>query len=148
MIEALLDLHFADPDRASTFNCSTCIAGVKRLRKCDEDRLDFTEEDGNIWPMRVTEGGSFFGFCPAKAKRNIVAQQLFSVLMLCAETGAQYYSGGIAEQPFWWIDLASWFLPRYNDLRFYSRARSILGDGKKDSKNGNHKKLPRIPNKR
>jgi hypothetical protein len=27
------------------------------------------------------------------------------------------------------VDLISWFLPYYSDLKFYSRARVILGDG-------------------
>lgn len=46
--------------------------------------------------------------------------------------------GPLSEQPDWWVDLLSWFLPYYSDMKFYSRARAILGDGteKKGVKRG------------
>lgn len=143
MIEALLELQFAEPDRAKQFQCQTCPNSIKKIRRCEESREDFTMEDGNIWPMRVQEGGSLFGFCPAKASRNPMALLNFKALMVCFQTGLHWQIGGISEQPEWWIDLVYWFTSRYDDLRFYSRAKAILGDGK----NGSHKKSTGISNK-
>jgi hypothetical protein len=147
MIEALLELRFADSDRAKQFDCAKCPPQIQKIRRCKEDREDFNSDDGNIWPMRVSDGGQLFGFCPAKATQKHDINMLYQTLMITAETGALYESGGIVDQPAWWVDIAGWFLTRYNDLRFYSRAKSILGDGKGAKNNGNIKGQPRIPNK-
>jgi hypothetical protein len=138
MIEALLDLQFAEPERAKMFDCSSCIANVKKIRRCEEDK-EFTSDDGHIWPMRVFEGGSLFGFCPGKAQRHVEAAAIYKALIVCAETGTHLGTGGIIDQPSWWIDLVSWFLPRYNEQRFYARAKAILGDSKAVN-NGNIKR--------
>jgi hypothetical protein len=56
----------------------------------------------------------------------------FRLLTIAAESGnINLYDGGIIEQPEWWIDELSWFLPFYSHHRFVSRAKMILGDGKK-----------------
>jgi len=39
--------------------------------------------------------------------------------------------GPLMDQPGWWIDLLSWFLPFYNDQKFWSRAKAILGSDNK-----------------
>jgi len=39
-----------------------------------------------------------------------------------------YEAGGLADQPDWWIDLSSWFLRRYDDAKFASRVRAVLGE--------------------
>jgi len=55
-------------------------------------------------------------------------------LTIAAESGTiNLYDGGIADQPDWWIDELSWFLPVYSHHQFISRAKMILGDGKKKS---------------
>lgn len=54
---------------------------------------------------------------------------MFRLLSVSAETGMMYESGGLADQPEWWIELSSWFLRRYDDAKFASRVRAVLGDG-------------------
>lgn len=147
MIEALLELHSAPPDRVSAFTCATCPQKVKALRRCAEDRTDFTEKDGNFWPIQIQKGGALFGFCPAKATWDAGVASLFRALILADRTGANWVSGGISEQPTWWVELASEFLPRLEETRFYARARAIMGDGTKPStgaSNGSHKARSRI----
>lgn len=111
--------------------------------------MDFTDADGPFWPIRVQDGGALFGFCPGKATWNSEAASIYKAIQVCERTGAHWQEGGIADQPDWWIDLVSEFLPRLDDLRFYSRARAILGDGKAQSggaKNGTGQKQARVPN--
>lgn len=79
--------------------------------------------------MYVSKGGSGFGFCPGKATWSAVNVQMFQLLTVSAETGNMFNAGGLSDQPTWFIDSLAWFLARYNDLKFYSRARAILGDG-------------------
>jgi hypothetical protein len=101
-----------------------------------EDRWDFNSKDGSIWPMYVHKGGELFGFCPAKATWDPGTQELYKMLLVAAETGALYYDGGIADQPYWFIDLLAWFLPRYDSIKFEGKARSVLGDGSKKPGSG------------
>lgn len=96
-----------------------------------EPRFDLNEKDGNQFPIYIESGGRPFGFCPAKATWDNEAVSTFKLLSLTAETGQLYNDGGLSEQPFWFIELISEFIPRYNDFKFYSRAKMILGDGKK-----------------
>lgn len=84
--------------------------------------------------MRISEGGGLYGFCPAKATWDKEAQHLFNILLLSYEMKQLLYTGGIAEQPGWYIELLSWFVNIYDDNKFYSRARSILGSDKKGTK--------------
>jgi hypothetical protein len=58
------------------------------------------------------------------------------VLVLCYETKQLLYKGAIADQPAWFIDLIAWFIPRYDEIKFYSRAKSILGDGSSNKPKG------------
>lgn len=127
----MLELHFADAG-GPNFDCSKCIPRVKKLRRCEEEREDFSEKDNaGLWPMVVSKGGPGFGFCPGKAtwtKSNI---ELYRLLVIASDTGNLWNAGGLGDQPVWFVELLGWFLPRYNDLRFYSRAKAILGDGSK-----------------
>ncbi len=93
--------------------------------------MDFTEHDNpSVFPMYVTKGGQTFGFCPGKATWDQEAMLTFKMLIVAAETGCHYNAGGLEDQPQWWIDLLSWFIPRYNDMKFANRVRSVVGDGK------------------
>lgn len=92
-----------------------------------------------------------FGFCPAKATWDARVMALYKALVVSAETGTQWTVGGIAEQPDWWVDLLSWFAPAYNESRFNSRARAILGDGSSKPggpANGAQQGTTRNPNQR
>jgi hypothetical protein len=133
MIGALLELQFADPKRQDELNCGKCPERIRKLRRCEEDRWDFDVRDAAFWPMRVSPHGALYGFCPAKAAWDRRVVSVYNALVVSAETGAQWQSGGIADQPAWWIELIAWFVPSYNELRFSQRARAILGDGKESS---------------
>jgi hypothetical protein len=98
--------------------------------------------------MRVHEGGGLYGFCPGKATTDQDALLVYRALLVCDRTGANWQEGGIADQPTWWIELVSDFLPRIDDMRFYSRARAILGDSSKGGSNGNQQKLSGNSNQR
>lgn len=91
-----------------------------------------------MWPMRLQEGGDSFGFCPAKATWDPEVTQLYRLCQISYETGTMWEPGGLKEQPDWFIELLSWFISVYDNTKFYSRARAILGDGK--TKNGTDKR--------
>jgi len=85
--------------------------------------------------MYVYQGGDTYGFCPAKSTWDSETQELFKLLLISTETGQLLYNGGICNQPAWYIDLLAWFLPRFDNMRFASKAEMILGgDGKSKSK--------------
>lgn len=86
--------------------------------------------------MYVEKGGTLFGFCPGKSTWDSEASSIYQALVICAETGIMLEDGPLSEQPDWWVDLLSWFLPYYSDTKFYSRARAILGDGSDKTKQG------------
>lgn len=134
MISALLDLQMGSPEKVKQYSCASCPPSIKKLRKCDSPRLDFGPEDDSFWPIRIIDGGELYGFCPGKATWDQRTSVLYSSLIVCAETGLHWQSGGIADQPAWWMELCAWFLPRFNEMRFYQRARAILGDGKDTGK--------------
>lgn len=117
------------------FDCKTCKEFVKSVRRCKEDREDFTEKDNQkgkpqIWPIRLNKGGTLFGFCPAKATWDPVANEIFRLLVIATETGVMLEAGGINDQPDWFVENLGWFAPKYRETVFGSRARSLLGDGK------------------
>jgi len=64
-----------------------------------EDREDFTEKDGAIWPMYIQKGGDLYSFCPLKLTWNHAITERFRLLMLTAETGVMINEGGISSQP-------------------------------------------------
>jgi hypothetical protein len=93
--------------------------------------MDFTEHDNpSVFPMYVTKGGQSFGFCPGKATWDSEVMLTFKMLIVATETGCHYNAGGLEDQPQWWIDTLSWFIPRYKDAKFASRVRSVVGDSK------------------
>lgn len=121
--------------KGRNFVCTKCPDTVMKLRRCQEDRFDFTEKDnGSVFPIKMTEYGASYGFCPAKSSWDPRIVSLFRLLVLSYETKQLLYSGGIAQQPAWFVDLLSWFIPRYDELKFYSRAKAILGEDTKKSK--------------
>lgn len=132
---ALLELAFHVPtETGPKFNCATCKPRIQQLRKCWEDRWDLDENDNpSVFPIRLSPDGQPFGFCPAKAQRDTEATKYFDLLMITAHTGAMLVRGGIEDQPSWFVEMASWFLQRYDQIKFYTRARNILGDGKSKS---------------
>ena len=112
------------------------------MRRCgkddgkDRDRWDFTVKDANFFPMYVFQGGNMYGFCPGKATWDMETLWLFKLLIVSAESGTLLCSGGIAEQPSWFINMLSWFLPIYDNAKFAMKAKSILGDGKNGGRKG------------
>lgn len=107
------------------------------MRRCKEDRWDFSEEDSNVFPMYVHQGGTLYGFCPAKATWDNESTELYKTLIVSRECGIMLTKGGLLEQPAWFIDVLSWFTTRYDHEKFASRARMILGDGKDTAKGQN-----------
>lgn len=147
----MIELSFADGNtvRSSSrpFDCSVCLRvnqATSKLRRCKIDRWDFTSDDNpSVFPISITKGSAQYGFCPAKATWDVRANQVFRMLVLSAETGNLYVSGGIAEQPNWFVELASWFVPLYDSNKFMSRVKQVLGDDKKApqvAKHGNRKR--------
>lgn len=83
--------------------------------------------------MYVNQGGELYGFCPGKSTWDAEATNLLNILLISAETGALLYNGGIANQPDWFIELLAWFLPKYDQMKFSSKADMILGGDKKEA---------------
>ena len=130
-----MELQFADHEqlkqKGRNFTCQGCPTRTQELRRCREDRWDFTSEDGNQFPIRIHEGGGLHGFCPGKATRDPEASSLFELLTVACEMKALLVSGGIADQPGWFIAQMAWFGPDYSRQLFVSRARMVLGDDSK-----------------
>jgi len=68
------------------------------------------------------------------------AAGLFEVMVVAAEQKVLLTSGGISEQPFWFVSLLSWFAPTYDSMKFAARARMILGDGSTPDKKRGEKR--------
>ena len=47
--------------------------------------------------------------------------------MIAAETGAMLTSGGLSDQPEWFMELLGWLIPRLDSIKFISKATMILG---------------------
>ena len=133
-------------------DCQVCPERVQKLRRCREDRWDFTEKDGSAWPMYVEPGGEMYGFCPAKAGWDPNLIRLFQLLLIATETGVMIERGGLRDQPSWWIEQLAWFATKYDSIKFASRMKSVLGDGTvrkavgtalagRGSKNGGNKRV-------
>lgn len=130
---ALAELSFADhaklKSQGRSFDCTTCPARVQTLRRCQDPREDFTSDDSAVFPMYVEKGGTLYGFCPGKATWDSEAVGLYRLLIVAAETGTMLDNGSLSEQSDYWIELLAWFLPFYDNQKFVSRAKMILGDG-------------------
>jgi len=92
--------------------------------------MDFTNDDGAIWPIQMSPGGALYSFCPGKATWDHMAREVYGILVMSMEMGCLYNAGGIINQPTWYLDLMSFFGPIYDKLKFTSKARMVLGDGK------------------
>lgn len=129
----MLELHFADHGKLAkkgrSFKCEGCPEAVQKIRRCREDRWDFTAEDSNVFPIQVHEGGGLYGFCPGKATWDHEATSLFELMTVAVEQKTLLVEGGLANQPHWFVSFLSWFGPTYDEQKFISRARMILGDG-------------------
>ena len=80
--------------------------------------------------MKVSKEGASFGFCPGKATWDTLTNDIFKALTICCEIGTMWEAGGIENQPDWFLDMLSWFAPRYDQAKFVSRAKMILGEAK------------------
>lgn len=103
-----------------------------KSRRCLEDRWDFTADDGPAFPIYVNRHGStageLYGFCPSKVIRDDpVTVQLFRMLMISAETGVMLKSGGMEDQPYWYLDLLGWIIPKLDLVKFAMKSQMILG---------------------
>ncbi len=126
MIELGLADHQTLKAEGRSFNCNGCPERIQLKRRCREDREDFGEKDDPvIFPIYVHKGGTPFGFCPAKANWDSEVVSVYNILTLSCETGQLYESGGISDQPYWFVDLLSWFAPMYDNNKFISRFRMI-----------------------
>ena len=130
---ALAELSFADHAKLArqgrSFDCRACPERIQKLRRCREDREDFTEADASFFPMQIEKGGQTYGFCPAKATWDAEAIDLYRLLIVSAETGTMLDDGSLSAQSPDWIELLAWFLPFYDQKKFISRVQLVLGDG-------------------
>lgn len=110
-----------------------------KLRRCKEDRLDFTEKDGAVWPIVIEKGGPKFGFCPAKATWDHDASSLFRILELSALTKCMPYEGGLLDQPADFLDIFHGFVTSYDAYKFAQRQKAMWGDGSSKKQQGQAK---------
>ena len=82
-----------------------------------------------------------YSFCPAKATWDPTLSRLFEEMVLIAETRWMPKAGGFYDQPAELIENLTWFLPKYDFMKFSQKADMILG-GSGD------KPLPASPSKR
>lgn len=126
-------MHFTDhaklEKKGRTFDCKRCPLPTQKLRRCREDRWNFTAKDGNVFPVRINEGGGLYGFCPAKSTWDQEAISLFELMVVSVEQKALLVEGGLANQPSWFVTMLAWFGPAYDTQKFVSRAKMVLGDG-------------------
>jgi hypothetical protein len=109
-----------------------------RLRRCKEDRFDFTEEDNaSVFPISIEKGGAKFGFCPGKASWDHEASRIFKMLELSSITKCMPYRGGLMDQPADYIDLFHSFVTQYDAYKFAQRQKAMWGDGSKKKQQGN-----------
>ena len=72
-------------EEGRNFNCLECPERIQKLRRCREEREDFTEVDNpSVFPMYVNRGGELYGFCPAKATWDPELASTFRLLMIVA----------------------------------------------------------------
>jgi len=147
-LTALLELSFASPSQLKkegrAFDCASCPASVQKLRRCKEDR-EFTEQDGAIWPMYINKGGTLYNHCPGKATWDRIAVEFFHKLILICEMKVMPNGGGLDEQDSELIETLSWFLPKYDLMKFVQRVDMVLGGDSSDNKKV---ETPKIPAKR
>lgn len=85
--------------------------------------------------MYVHKGGGLYGFCPGKATWDHEATSLFELMVVTVEHKAMLVTGGLADQPGWFVKLLAWFGPAYRTKDFISKARMVLGEESDTSQN-------------
>jgi len=126
----LVEITFADDPLK--FDCQNCPEAIRKLRRCNEDKFDFTYKDNvSIFPIYALKEGTPYGFCPGKASWFPHIHGLFKMLVLVSETGQPPYDGGWMGQPDRLVAMLGWFVPMYDQMKFIQRAKMILGDGSK-----------------
>lgn len=126
-----MEWQFFDDDREKRgFSCEKCHEDTKRIRRCMEDRWDWTVHDGPF-PMRIREHGESYGFCPAKVLRDspgtTVACQTMFVRWKCG--AINYDTMDFDEATRFYSFIRSWEgFEKARDFRFLSR---LLGGDKK-----------------
>lgn len=118
------------------------MASVQKLRRCKEDRDDFTRSDGSLWPMPIQKGGPGFGFCPGKATWSKEASELMGLVELTYITRTLFYPGSISEQPSWYIELIKDMLPLYEGHRSAQKHNAMWGGSSKDKPKQGSAKTP------
>lgn len=105
-----------------------CPKATQKKRRCWEDRWDFTsQDDPYVFPIYINPKGQLYGFCPAKVTREPAVYSIYKILIIASQTGAMLKSGGIEEQPEWFIDLLAWFIPMMDMMNFTTKAGMVLG---------------------
>ena len=104
-----------------------------KLRRCEEDRFDFTMKDNPaVWPIHIIKGGPGFGFCPGKATWDVDAAELYKMLELTYHLKMLPYQGNLMDQPSWFVDVLHWFVVTYDEMKVMTRQQKLWGGG--DSK--------------
>lgn len=115
------------------FDCSTCLinpqngkprTSIAKLRRCEEERWDFTEDEGPF-PIQISPGGPTFNFCPAKASKDHETIEAYQTLVCILETGKWPIDGGLNDQENEWVELVSIFGPYKRSLEFNERYNMI-----------------------
>ncbi len=106
---------------------------MQRIRRCRESREDFTFSDGAIFPIKISDHGSEYGFCPSKATWEPIIADIFNLLLISAKTGQLLTNGGLENQPVWYIELLGEFLIKYDNLSFIQKAEMVLGSDDKSN---------------
>lgn len=69
-VRCWVEWQFFDEDKTKKgFDCDKCHEDTKRLRRCAEDRWDWSIHDGPF-PIRIRDGENGYAFCPAKLIRD------------------------------------------------------------------------------
>ena len=111
---ALLEMQFSR-EAGKRFNCDTCREATKRLRRCAENRWNFTGNDSNVFPIEIRPKGRLYGFCPGKANWYPATVRMYQLLVVATELGVNPYPGALSEQPEDLVAVLSWFAPAYNN---------------------------------
>ena len=118
-----------------SFNCDTCPQSIQKLRRCKEDRWDFTSEDGPLWPMYVSSAdGELYGFCPAKSTWDSKLVDSYHELCLISELKVLPKAGGLDEQDGDLIEQLSWFLQKYDMVKYMRKVEMVMGSDDKNAK--------------
>ena len=72
-----------------------------------------------------------YNFCPAKATWDQRIYDYYNLLLISAETGNLPLAGGLYDQDGDFIDNLSWFLLKWDMLKFTQKAEMILGSDDK-----------------